>query len=134
MAQTDTIADFITCIRNASSVKKEALECPLSKMRKSICEILKREGFIKDYRVMKDNRQGRLKVYLKYAKNKEKTPAITSLKKISKPGLRVYKKSSDLNEVLGGRGIAIVSTSKGILTDIECRESNIGGEPLCYVS
>jgi len=133
MAQTDTIADFITCIRNASSVKKDSLECPLSKMRKSICEILKREGFIKDYRVMKDNRQGRLKVYLRYSKDKSKTPAITSLMKISKPGLRVYKKTDEISEVLGGRGIAILSTSKGVLTDVECRELKIGGEPLCYV-
>jgi small subunit ribosomal protein S8 len=134
MAQTDTIADFITCIRNASLVKKDSLQCPLSKMRKSICEILKREGFIRDYRLMKDDRQGMLKIYLKYSKDKEKMPAITNLKKISKPGLRIYKKTDEISEVLGGRGIAIVSTSKGILTDIECRELKIGGELLFYVS
>jgi small subunit ribosomal protein S8 len=133
MAQTDTVADFITCIRNASSVKKDSLECPLSKMRKSICEILKREGFIKDYRVMKDDRQGRLKVYLKYSRDKSRTPAIISLKKISRPGLRIYKKTDEISQVLGGRGIAILSTSKGVLTDVECRELKIGGEPLCYV-
>jgi small subunit ribosomal protein S8 len=133
MAQTDTIADFITCIRNASSVKKESIECPLSKMRKSICEILKREGFIRDYRIIKDNRQGKVKVYLRYSKTKIKAPAITSLKKISKPGLRIYKKSDEISQVLGGRGIAIVSTSKGIMTDSECRELKVGGEPLCYI-
>ncbi|MFA5069447.1 MAG: 30S ribosomal protein S8 [Candidatus Omnitrophota bacterium] len=133
MAQTDTIADFITCIRNASSVRKENLQCPLSGMRKSICEILKREGFIRDYRVIKDDRQGMLKLYLKYAKDKNKTPAITSLEKISKPGLRVYQKTKDITQVLGGRGIAIVSTSKGVLTDSECRELKIGGEPLCHI-
>ncbi len=133
MAQTDTIADFITCVRNASSVKKENLECPLSNMRKSICEILKREGFIRDYRLIKDNKQGRIRIYLKYSSDKHKTPAINNLKKISKPGLRTYKKADELFEVLGGRGIAIISTSKGILTDRECRESNMGGEPLCHV-
>ncbi|MDP8292569.1 MAG: 30S ribosomal protein S8 [Candidatus Orphnella occulta] len=133
MSQTDTTADFITIIRNASSVKKENLECPLSGMRKSICEILKREGFIRDYRVLKDSRQGKLRLYLKYSADKFKTPAITNLKKISKSGLRIYKKSEDLPEVLGGRGIAIISTSKGVLTDSECRKSNIGGELLCHV-
>jgi len=133
MSQTDTTADFITIIRNASSVKKENMECPLSGMRKSICEILKREGFIRDYRVLKDSRQGKLRLYLKYSADKLKTPAITNLKKISKSGLRIYKKSEDLPEVLGGRGIAIISTSKGVLTDSECRKSNIGGELLCHV-
>lgn len=133
MAQTDTIADFITIIRNASSVKKENLECPLSNMRKSICQILKREGFIRDYRIIKDNRQGRLRIYLKYSQDKLKTPAITNLEKVSKSGLRVYRKAGDVVEVLGGRGIAIVSTSKGILTDKECRESNVGGELLCHI-
>lgn len=133
MAQTDTVADFITSIRNASSVKKENLECPLSGMRKSICEILKKEGFIRDYRVIKDNRQGRIRIYLKYSDDKLRIPAITDLKKISKSGLRIYKKSEELVEILGGRGIAIISTSKGVLTDSECRESNVGGELLCRV-
>jgi len=133
MAQSDTIADFITCIRNASSAKKETLECPASKMRKSICEILKREGFIKDFRMLKDNKQGGVRIYLKYSKTKEKTPAIVNLKRISKPGLRVYKNSEAIPTVLGGRGIAVVSTSKGILTDNECREQKIGGESLFYV-
>jgi len=133
MAHTDTMADFITIIRNASSAKKQNLECPLSNMRKSICQILKREGFIRDYRVIKDNRQGRLRIYLKYSDDKFKTPAITNLEKVSKSGLRVYRKADDIVAVLGGRGIAIVSTSKGILTDNECRESNIGGELLCHI-
>jgi len=133
MAQTDTIADFITCIRNASSAKKETVECPASKMRKSLCEILKREGFIKDFRMLKDDKQGGVRIYLKYSKDKDKAPAINNLKRVSKPGLRVYKGSVDIPVVLGGRGIAIVSTSKGILTDGECREQKVGGEPLCYV-
>jgi len=133
MSQTDPTADFITCIRNASSAKKEVVECPSSNARKSISEILKREGFIRDYRVMKDDKQGIVRIYLKYSKTKEKTPAITNLKRVSKPGLRVYKGSDEIPAVLGGRGIAIVSTSKGLLTDNQCREDKVGGEPLCYV-
>lgn len=133
MAQTDTIADFITCIRNASFVKKDVLECPASKMRKGICEILKREGFIRDFRMIKDKKQGVLRVYLKYSKDREKMPAITNLKRISKPGLRIYEKSDDIPKVLGGRGIAVISTSRGIFTDSECRDQKAGGEILCYV-
>ncbi|NQT95165.1 MAG: 30S ribosomal protein S8 [Candidatus Omnitrophica bacterium] len=131
--QTDTIADFITCIRNASSAKKDTVECPASKMRKSICEILKREGFIRDFRMLNDNKQGGVRIYLKYSKSKEKIPAINNLKRVSKPGLRIYKKEDEVPDVLGGRGVSIVSTSKGILTNIECREQKIGGELLCYV-
>jgi small subunit ribosomal protein S8 len=133
MAQTDTIADFITIIRNASFVKKDTVESPCSNMRKSICEILKREGFIRDYRILKDKKQGGLRIYLKYSKDKQRLPAITNLKRISKPGLRQYKKAADMPEVLGGRGIAVVSTSKGLLTDNDCREQNAGGEVLCYI-
>jgi small subunit ribosomal protein S8 len=133
MAQTDTIGDFITSIRNASSAKKETVQCPHSKMRKAICEILKREGFIRDFRIVKDAHQGSLKVYLKYSKDKSKTPAIINLRRISTPGLHIYKKTTDLPAVLGGRGMAIISTSKGLLTDNECRENKIGGEVLCYV-
>jgi len=133
MAQTDTIGDFITCIRNASSAKKEKLECPGSNMRKSICEILKREGFIRDFRMIKDDRQGGVRIYLKYSKDRDMIPAIRNLKRISKPGLRVYKNADEIPAVLGGRGIAIISSSKGILTDDECRESKNGGEILCYV-
>lgn len=131
--QTDTIADFITRIRNASGAKKDKLECPFSNIRKRISEILKREGFIRDFRVIKDNRQGILRIYLKYSRDKEKLPAITDLKRISKPGLRFYKKADGIPSVLGGRGIALVSTSRGILTDIECRNLNLGGEVLCYI-
>jgi small subunit ribosomal protein S8 len=133
MAQTDPIADFITIIRNASSARKGVLECPSSNMRKSICKSLKEEGFIRDFREIKDKRQGGLRIYLKYSKGKEKTPAITNLKRISKPGLRIYKKSDDIPTVLGGRGIALLSTSKGVLTDNECRELKMGGELLCYI-
>jgi len=133
MAQTDTIADFLTRIRNASSVKKDKLECPSSKVRKNICEILKREGFIRDFRLITDNRQGVLRIYLKYSKDKTQSPAIMDLQRKSKPGLRVYKDSDEIPTVLGGRGIALLSTSKGILTNSECRELKIGGEILCYI-
>jgi small subunit ribosomal protein S8 len=130
MAQTDTIADFITCIRNASSARKDSTECPSSTMRKNICEILKQEGFIRDFRILKDTKQGVIKVYLKYSKGKEKTPAITNLRRISKPGLRIYKRATDIPLILGGRGIAIISTPKGLLTDANCRELKLGGEIL----
>ncbi|MFH1868246.1 MAG: 30S ribosomal protein S8 [Candidatus Omnitrophota bacterium] len=133
MAQTDTIADFITRIRNASFAKKDLLESPSSRMSEAICEILKREGFIRDYRVIKDKKQNVLRIYLKYSKDKEKIPAIVNLKRISKPGLRVYNKSGEIPKVLGGRGIAVVSTPKGVLTDNECRDQKAGGEVLCYV-
>ncbi|MFC1807023.1 30S ribosomal protein S8 [Candidatus Omnitrophota bacterium] len=133
MAQTDTIADFITCIRNASSAKKDTLECPSSTNRESICEILKREGYIRDFRIIKNNKQNIVRIYLKFSKDKMKEPAIVNLKRMSKPGLRVYKNKDHIPVVLGGRGIAIVSTSKGLLTDIECREMKLGGELLCYV-
>lgn len=133
MTQTDTIGDFITRIRNASSAKKDTLECPSSNMRKSLCEILKREGFIRDFRLIKDNKQGILRVYLKYAKDSEKAPAITDLQRVSTPGLRIYKQSDEIKPVLGERGMAVVSTSKGILTDKECREYKIGGEILFQV-
>ena len=133
MAQTDTIGDFITIVRNASAKKKDALECPSSNMRKNICEILKNEGFIRDFRLIKDKKQGLLRVYLKYSKDKEKRPAITGLKRVSKPGLRIYKGMTQLPSVLGDRGMALISTSKGILTDNKCRELKVGGEVLCYI-
>lgn len=133
MAQTDTIADFITRIRNACRAKKDILECPSSNMRKSICEILKREGFIRDFRLMKDNRQGTLRIYLKYSSDKKKSPAIINLKRISKPGLRLYKKAEEIPSILGGQGIALVSTSKGVMTDNQCHELKVGGEVLCYI-
>lgn len=131
--QTDTVADFITRIRNASLAKKDKLECPSSNMRKNICQVLKSEGFIRDFRIIKDNRQEVLRIYLKYSRDKEKLPAIINLKRISKPGLRVYKQAEDILSVLGGRGLALVSTSKGILTDSQCHEHKVGGEVLCYV-
>lgn len=131
MALTDPIADMLTIIRNASSAKKEAAEVKNSLFVEEIVKILKREGFITNYKLIKDSKQGILRVYLKYFKSGN--PAILGLKRISKPGLRIYKKRDMLPRVLGGLGMAIISTSKGILTDNEARKIKIGGEVICYV-
>lgn len=131
MVMTDPIADFLTRIRNANMVRHEQLEVPASNMKKAIADILKREGFIRDYEYIEDNKQGILRVFLKYGPNNERV--ITGLKRISKPGLRVYAKANEVPKVLNGLGIAIVSTSQGVLTDKEARAKNIGGEILAYV-
>jgi len=112
-------------------VRHESLELPGSKVKREIAEILKREGFIKDVEYIEDNKQGILRIFLKYGPNNERV--ITGLKRISKPGLRVYAKANEVPKVLGGLGIAIVSTSKGIITDKEARQQNVGGEVLAYV-
>ncbi len=130
MALTDPIADMLTIIRNASSTKKETAEVRNSILSENIVKLLKREGFIANYKLMKDNKQGILRIYLKYLKNG--TPAILGLKRISRPGLRVYKKADGLPKVYGGLGIAILSTSKGLLTDTEARDNKTGGEVICY--
>lgn len=131
MAMTDPIADMLTRIRNANAVRHESLEVPASNMKKQIAEILKQEGFIRDYEYIDDNKQGIIRIYLKYGPNNERV--ITGLKRISKPGLRVYAKCNDLPRVLGGLGIAIVSTSKGVMTDKEARKQNVGGEVIAYI-
>ena len=131
MAMTDPIADMLTRIRNANTAGHAKVEIPASKMKKSIAEILKNEGFIKDFSVAQDNTQGTITVELKYGPNKEKT--IYGIKKISKPGLRVYAKADQVPKVLGGLGIAIVSTSKGVISDKEARKLGVGGEVICYV-
>ncbi len=128
---TDPIADMLTRIRNANLVRHEKLELPASMVKKEIAEILKREGFVRDYEYIEDNKQGVIRIFLKYGTSNERV--ITGLKRISKPGLRVYAKSTELPRVLGGLGIAIVSTSKGLLTDKEARQQQIGGEVLAYV-
>ena len=130
MAVTDPIADFLTQIRNASKAKKLRVDIPASSMKKNLAEILKQQKFINDYSIIEDNKQNLLRVELKYSGG---LPAINGLKKISKPGLRVYKKSSSLPRVLNGLGIAVVSTSKGLLTDKEARSQSIGGEVVCYI-
>lgn len=128
---TDPIADMLTRIRNANNVRLDKLEVPASKMKKEIAEILKREGFIRDVEYIDDNKQGIIRIYLKYGKSNERV--ITGLKRISKPGLRVYAKAHEIPRVLGGLGIAIVSTSKGVLTDKEARRQQVGGEIIAYV-
>lgn len=132
MVMTDPIADFLTRIRNANQVKHEVLEVPASNIKKGIAEILKREGFVKNVEVIEDDKQGIIRVFLKYGQNGERV--ITNLKRVSKPGgLRVYAKREDVPKVLNGLGIAIISTSEGLLTDKEARQKNVGGEVIAYV-
>lgn len=128
---TDPIADMLTRIRNGNSAKHESVDVPASKMKKEIAEILLKEGFIKNYDVIDDGVQGTIKVDLKYGRNDERI--ISGIKRISKPGLRVYANGTEIPRVLGGLGIAIISTSKGVLTDKEARNQGIGGEVICYV-
>ncbi|HEX7063614.1 MAG TPA: 30S ribosomal protein S8 [Bacillales bacterium] len=131
MVMTDPIADMLTRIRNANMVRHESLEVPASNIKREIAEILKQEGFIRGVEYIDDNKQGVIRVFLKYGPKEERV--ITGLKRISKPGLRVYAKSQEIPKVLGGLGIAIVSTSKGLLTDRDARKQQIGGEVLAYV-
>lgn len=131
MTMTDPIADMLTRIRNANMVSHQSVEIPGSKMKIAIAEILKQEGFIREFEYKKDNKQGMIRVYLKYGPNREKV--ITGLKRISKPGLRVYAGKDELPKVLGGLGIAILSTSQGIISDKTARRSGVGGEVLCYI-
>lgn len=128
---TDPIADFLTRIRNATTVRRETVEAPASKLKRGIAEILKREGFIRDYEFVDDGKQGLLRLYLKYGPNKERV--ITGLKRISRPGRRVYVRKDQLPKVLGGLGIAIISTSRGLMTDKEARKQGLGGEVICYI-
>lgn len=131
MVMTDPIADMLTRIRNANTVRHEKLELPASKVKKEIADILKREGFIRDYEYVEDNKQGVIRIFLKYGATNERV--ITGLKRISKPGLRVYAKAGELPRVLGGLGIALVSTSNGVMTDKDARQQQVGGEVLAYV-
>ncbi len=131
MAMTDPIADMLTRIRNANMVYHEKVEIPGSKIKTAIAEVLKREGFIKDYTFAEDNKQGILTVFMKYGANRERV--ITGIKRISRPGLRQYSKKAELPRVLGGLGIAIISTSKGIMTDKEARKVGLGGEVIAFV-
>lgn len=131
MTMTDPIADMLTRIRNANLVGHEKVELPASNMKRAIAEILKREGFIRDAEFIADDKQGILRLFLKYGKGQERV--ITGLKRISKPGLRVYVQHDSIPRVLGGLGLAILSTSRGLLTDKEARKERVGGEVLCYV-
>ena len=131
MVMTDPIADFLTRIRNGNMRKFDVVEAPASKIKRQIAEILKAEGYVKDVEYVEDNKQGVIRVFLKYGKNGEKV--ITNLKRISKPGLRVYVKSDDVPKVLNGLGTAIISTSTGVVTDKVARETNVGGEVIAYL-
>ena len=131
MQITDTIADMLTRIRNANSAKHDTVEVPASNMKKSIAQILLDEGYIKDFEVIDDGKQGIIKITLKYGPNK--TQIITGLRKVSKPGLRIYSGCEDMPKVMKGVGIAIVSTSKGVMTDKQARKENVGGEVLAFV-
>ena len=130
MPVTDPIADFLTRIRNASKAKRIKVEIPSSKLKAGLAEILRKNGYIYDFRIDEDNKQNVITILLKYVDGK---PAINGLKRISKPGLRIYKQSTELPRVLNGLGTAIISTSKGLLTDKEARSQSTGGEVVCFV-
>ncbi|MCM1334147.1 MAG: 30S ribosomal protein S8 [Bacteroides sp.] len=131
MQITDTIADMLTRIRNASAAKHPTVDIPCSNMKKQIAQILVDEGYIKNFRVIEDNKQGIIRITLKYTENKSQV--ITGLRRVSKPGLRIYSSSKDMPKVMKGLGIAIVSTSKGLMTDRKAREEHVGGEVLAFV-
>ena len=131
MQITDTIADMLTRIRNASAAKHATIDVPCSNVKKQIAQILVDEGYIKNFRVIEDNKQGVIRITLKYTENKSQV--ITGLRRVSKPGLRIYSNCKDMPKVMKGLGIAIVSTSKGIMTDKKARELHVGGEILAFV-
>ena len=128
---TDTIADLLTRIRNASTAKHDTVDVPASNMKKAIVQILLDEGYIKSFTVIEDGKQGVIRIVLKYTA--AKTPVITGLRRVSKPGLRIYTSCEDMPRVLKGLGIAIVSTPKGVMTDKQARKENVGGEVLAFV-
>ncbi len=131
MSLTDPIADFLTRIRNASKIKKKEVNVPSSRIKVEIAKILKEEGFIKNFKVIDDNKQGVLNITLKYTEDNQSV--ISGLKRVSRPGCRIYCTKDDIPQVLDGLGIAIISTSKGILTGEKCKELGVGGEVLCYI-
>ena len=131
MQMSDVIADMLTRIRNANSAKHETVDVPASNLKKSIAEILLEEGYIKNFQIVEDGKQGIIRVTLKYAAGKQKV--IHGLRRVSKPGLRIYSNCEDMPKVMNGLGIAIVSTSKGVMTDKKARQANVGGEILAFV-
>lgn len=131
MQVTDTIADLLTRIRNAQAAKHDTVEVPASNMKKAICQILVDEGYVRHYSVKEDGKQGMITISLKYAEGR--TPVIKGLKRVSKPGLRIYSGAEELPKVMKGLGVAIVSTSKGIMTDRAARQQNVGGEVLAFI-
>ena len=131
MIVTDPIADLLTRIRNAQSAKHDTVLIPASNMKKAICQILVDEGYVKNFTVAEDNKQGMIKVVLKYSDGR--TPVIKGLRRVSKPGLRIYSNAEELPKVMKGLGTAIISTSKGIMTDRDARKGNVGGEVLAFI-
>ena len=131
MQISDVIADMLTRIRNANSAKHESVDVPASNMKKAIADILKEEGYIANYQIVEDGKQGIIRITLKYAAGKQKV--IHGLRRVSKPGLRIYSNCEDMPKVMNGLGIAIVSTSKGVMTDKKARQANVGGEVLAFV-
>ena len=131
MTMTDPIADMLTRIRNANTVKHETVDVPASNIKKELARILLEEGFVRGYDVIEDGKQGIIRIQLKYGQTGERV--ISGLKRISKPGMRVYAANQEIPKVLNGLGISIISTSKGILTDKQARKENVGGEVICYV-
>ena len=132
MQITDTIADMLTRIRNANSAKHDSVDIPASNMKKAIAQILVDEGYVKDYKVIEDGKQGVIRIALKY-QGASRTPVLQGLRRVSKPGLRIYSSSEDMPKVMKGIGTAIVSTSKGVMTDKKARKENVGGEVLAFV-
>ena len=132
MQITDTIADMLTRIRNANSAKHDTVEIPASNMKKAIAQILVDEGYVKEYKVIEDGKQGVIRVTLKY-QGPSRTPVLMGLRRVSKPGLRIYSSSEDMPKVMKGIGTAIVSTSKGVMTDKAARKANVGGEVLAFI-
>ncbi len=131
MQISDTIADMLTRIRNANSAKHETVDVPASNMKKAIADILKDEGYIAGYQIVEDGKQGIIRITLKYGRGK--TKVIQGLRRVSKPGLRIYSNCEEMPKVMNGLGVAIVSTSKGVMTDKKARELNVGGEILAFV-
>ena len=131
MQITDTIADLLTRIRNANSAKHDTVDVPASNMKKAITQILVDEGYIKGFQVIDDGKQGIIRITLKYGENKSQV--ITGLRRVSKPGLRIYTSCADMPKVMKGLGIAILSTSKGVMTDRQARKENVGGEVLAFI-
>lgn len=132
MQITDTIADMLTRIRNANSAKHDSVDIPASNMKKAIAQILVDEGYVKNYQVIEDDKQGVIRITLKY-QGPSKTPVLMGLRRVSKPGLRIYSNAQELPKVMKGLGVAIISTSKGIMTDRAARKENVGGEVLAFI-
>jgi small subunit ribosomal protein S8 len=131
MSLSDPIADMLTRIRNANEAAKEKVDIPASKMNEDIAKILRKEGYVTDYKIIENRKQGIVRIFLKYGPEQERT--ITGLRRVSRPGRRIYKKADEIPRVMGGLGVAIVSTPKGVLSDRESREANVGGEVICEV-